>query len=76
MLENTHLCHLKLHPTNCLSVSNSQVRREGGMSDDGCECVPVLMSQPLTIRDVSTLTDLASRANLLFRQVSMPFEYR
>ena len=50
---STHLSHLEFDSSNCLSVSNSQVRREGGMSDDGCKCVPVLMSQPLTIRTLA-----------------------
>ena len=45
---STHLSHLEFDSSNCLSVSNGQVRCQSGVSDDRRQRVPVLVGKPLT----------------------------
>ena len=48
-----HLAHLKLDPSNRLSIRNSEVRIQSRVTDDRRERVPVLVRQPLTESDGS-----------------------
>ena len=45
---SAHLTRFKLDPPDRLSIRNSKVRVQSRVSDYRCECVPVLVRQPLT----------------------------
>ena len=71
----THLTHLKLDSSDGLSIRNSKVGIQSGVSDDRREGIPVLVRQPLTEDDTSACSpDFRCAPRLLLGDVRVAYK--
>ena len=74
-MRSTHLTHLKLDPPDGLSVRDSKIGVQSGVTNYRRERIPVLVRQPLTKYDESTRRPESKRAPyLLLGDIRMAFQ--